>query len=199
MNKYFLQGNQVGFRQAEREDYTGAIPRWINDSEVTKFLYRGITPATVEESLKEFENLPNDKDSLTFSLCDKKSDRLIGTGGLYGINWISRHAELRILLGEKEYWGKGCGKEATMLLVAYGFERLNLNRVWLGVNVENKSAVETYLKSNFTNEGELRDEFFRNGRYYNVFRMSILKREYEEVKKSWPIYLAIKNQLLASE
>ncbi len=195
-SKYFLTGEKIALRSPEKSDYVESIVRWYNDHEVTKYLNRGINPYSVEDAAKDFESLAKETDGLTLSLCDLKSGKLIGIVGLHSQNWIARSTEFRILVGEKDFWGKGLGKEATMLMVAYAFERLNMHRVWLGVNAENKSAAETYLKTNFKIEGELREDFFRNGRFYNVLRMGLLRGEYEEVKKTWPIFSLIKGQLL---
>ena len=44
-----------------------------------------------------------------------------------------------------------------------------------------------YEKAGFVHEGELRDEVYRNSRYYNAIRMSVLRSEYDQVKSSWGI------------
>jgi RimJ/RimL family protein N-acetyltransferase len=119
----------------------------------------------------------SDKD-IVFAIVDKKTNEHIGNAGLYTINWLYRSAEYRIIIGEKKYWNKGYGAEAAGLIIDYGFNKLNLNKVWLGVNTENKGAVRSYIKSGFKEEGILRDEIYRNGRYYDAVRMSILRREF---------------------
>jgi lysyl-tRNA synthetase class I len=40
--------------------------------------------------------------------------------------------------------------------------------------------VKSYEKSGFKIEGILRDEMYRNGRYYDMIRMSVLRPEYEK-------------------
>jgi len=50
------------------------------------------------------------------------------------------------LVGEKEYWDKGYGQDATKLLLDYGFNLLNLNSVMLGTFSFNERAITVWLK-----------------------------------------------------
>lgn len=55
---------------------------------------------------------------------------------------------------------------------------MNLEKVWLGVNAANMAALSCYKKAGFQEEGILRKEVFRNNKYYDIIRMSILREEY---------------------
>jgi RimJ/RimL family protein N-acetyltransferase len=105
--------------------------------------------------------------------------RFIGIVGLYGINWLARNAEFRIFIGSIGERSKGYGTEATKQVVDYSFATLNLNKVWLGVNEQHKNAIRVYEKVGFIHEGTLRQAIYRNGRYFNAIRMSILREEWE--------------------
>jgi RimJ/RimL family protein N-acetyltransferase len=96
-----------------------------------------------------------------------------------------RTAEFRVFLGNKTFWNRGIGTESTKLMVVYGFEKMNLNRIWLGVNTENIGGVHAYEKAGFAKEGILRQEQYRNFRYYDVIRMSILRCEYEKIREGY--------------
>ena len=39
---------------------------------------------------------------------------------------------LGILIGEKSFWGQGCGQDAVRLLLDYAFNLFNLHSVMLG-------------------------------------------------------------------
>ncbi len=108
---------------------------------------------------------------------------MIGIAGLYDISWVPRSAEFRIAIGEKEFLGKGFGTEATNLIVKYAFEKLNLNRVHLGVNAEDERANKCYKKAGFFLEGTKREQVYRNGRYYDVNFYSILRSEQNRKQK----------------
>lgn len=177
MREPFLIGRQVYLRGLARTDLPFLV-KWLDDPDVTRLLFMGDRPSTIERLTEQWEQDTRSSKDVVFAVCVKKHDALIGTTGLYAINWVMRTAEFRIFLGEKRYWNRGIGTEVTKLLVAYGFEKLNLNRLWLGVNAENKGGVRAYEKAGFVREGILRQEQYRNFQYYDVIRMGLLRSEY---------------------
>ena len=50
----------------------------------------------------------------------------------------------------------------------YAFTVLNLYKLYLVVDTENKKAIHVYKKLGFEVEGELKHEFFSNGEYRNA-------------------------------
>lgn len=177
MRALFLVGRQVYLRGLEQADL-GAMVEWINDDEVTRLLYRGDRPAQLDLLVEEWERERRDPACTAFAVCDKQDDRFLGTTGLYGIHPIMRYAEFRVFIGDKAWWNRGIGTECARLMVVYGLEKLNLNKIWLGVNADNVGGVRAYEKAGFVHEGVLRQEQYRNLRYYDVVRMSILRSEY---------------------
>jgi len=115
---------------------------------------------------------------LAFVVVDRKTGKPVGCCGLYAIQWICRRADFRILIGEPSAWDKGFGSEAAQLTVAYGFDKLNLETIYLGVNVENERAIKSYENAGFVREGVRRKLIYRNGRYYDALMMSVLREEY---------------------
>jgi len=181
MKNQFTVGTKVYLRGVEKDDLRNMVS-WINDPEVTCYMIMGDRPTQLDLLIEEWETQIRNRNEIVFAVCDKKKDVMVGTTGLYSINWISRMAEYRIFIGDKNYWNKGIGTEVAKLLIEYGFKKLNLNKVWLGVNEENKGALRSYEKAGFIKEGVLRQEVFRNNEYYDAVRMSILKKEYLKLK-----------------
>ena len=175
----FITGEKIFLRAFTREDLRGPMLHWTDDEEVTRYMYRGWRPARIEELEAAYDRtIDSDKD-IEFAICDKKTEAPVGIAGLHDIDWFSRQAEFRIMIGDKSIWGKGYGTETAKLLLAYAFEKLNLNRVSLGVNAEDKRAIKCYEKAGFVHEGISREVVFRNNRYYDAVRMGILRREYK--------------------
>lgn len=181
MNEPFLIGTRVYVRALHRADLPSMIP-WINDQQVTRLLFTGDRPAILERLTEQWEGDLRSGTNIAFAACLQSDDQIIGTTGLYSVNWIARSAEFRVFIGAKDLWNQGIGTELTRLMAVYGFEKLNLNRVWLGVNADNLGGVRAYEKAGFTREGVLRQEQFRNNRYYDVVRMSMLRPEYERLR-----------------
>jgi ribosomal-protein-alanine N-acetyltransferase len=178
----FIEGEKIYLRGLEKRDLMGGMFQWANDCEVTYYMFMGAMPNILEELEKEYEQLVKSTRDVVFAIIDKESDVHIGNVGLYSIQWIGRSAELRIVIGEKEFWGRGYGTEATKLTVDYGFDKLNLNSIYLGVNAEHSGAIRAYESAGFIREGTMRQYIYRNGRYYDAIRMSILREEYYSLK-----------------
>jgi RimJ/RimL family protein N-acetyltransferase len=197
MKNSFLSARRLYLRGLTPEDLSGPMFQWGNDRLVTRYLIRGVFPANLSTLERDYAAMLANPREVELAIVTMDGDLHIGVVGLHNINPITHAAEFRILIGDTAYWGRGYGTEATRLTLAYGFELLNLHKIFLGVNSEHRAAVHAYEKSGFVREGELRDEIFRNGRYYHALRMSILEHEYREVKNSWDIASEIQRQLSA--
>ncbi|MHB8540303.1 MAG: GNAT family N-acetyltransferase [Candidatus Acidiferrales bacterium] len=181
MKTPFLAGSKVNLRSLERGDFQ-AMADWLNDDEVTRLLFMGLWPSNLELLTAQWERDRQSPEEVTFAVCDAKTGAFVGTTGLYRIQWVMRTAEFRIFLGDKTVWNRGFGTECATLMAGYGFEKLNLNKVWLGVNSENIGGVRAYERAGFVHEGILRQEQYRNFRYYDAIRMSMLRCEYEKLR-----------------
>jgi len=116
-------------------------------------------------------------DEVLWAIAEKDNDQCIGHVGLYDIDHRVRSAEFAIMIGEKSFWGKGLGKTITAAVLDYGFEQLNLHRIYLSVLSANERALCLYEKLGFKKEGVLRHDQFRNGQYLDVTIMGILEDE----------------------
>ena len=174
---YFKQGQKIGLRSFERDDLEH-FKKWFCDERVTEYLEMGsrpYTPKALELLYTEACESPN---AVAFIICDVKTGQAVGSAGLYLINWEARRAQYRILIGNSDFHGKGIGSEVNALIIDYGFKRLNLHNIYLGVNAENEKALKSYKKSGFVEEGRQRDFIFNNGRYYDCIVMSLLASDY---------------------
>ncbi len=177
MTTPFMAGRQVFLRGVQPADLS-KMAAWVDDPDVTRLLFRGLRPAHGPALAEELEREQRDPSTVNFAVCDLQDGSFIGTTGVFRIDWVMRHGEFRVFLGAKESWNRGIGTECAKLMVVYGIEKLNLNKVWLGVNAANIGGVRAYEKAGFVREGILRQEQYRNFEYYDVIRMSILRTEY---------------------
>lgn len=181
--KAFIRSSQIALHGLEPDNlHSQLMEEWLNDNDVTRLLFAGLYPADAKEIQKEWKQSVQNPNEIAFMVyfgAGPEPREFVGTVGLYVINWIARTAEFRIFLGDKNCWGRGAGTGATRLVLDYAFNKLNLQMVGLGVNTENKAAVRVYEKAGFVHEGRLRRVQYRNGRYYDVYRMSILQEEFD--------------------
>ena len=97
----------------------------------------------------------------------------IGTVFIKNIDIANSKGEFGIFIGEDFARGKGYGTIATRLIIKHCFEVLKLNRVYLSVLDNNKSAIQSYEKVGFKIEGLLRQDYIREGTKYDVIIMGI--------------------------
>ena len=178
----FIRGAKIYLRPLERADLTEAYLGWLNDAEVTRYLETGAFPATMHDLERFYQGVTGSTTEVIFAIADKKSHRHIGNVKLGPINWVHRRAMFGIMIGDKGFWGKGVGEEVTRLTVEYGFFRLNLHRIGLGVFEEHRPAVRCYQKIGFKVEGCLREQMFQGGKYKNHLWMGLLRSEYKPLK-----------------
>jgi RimJ/RimL family protein N-acetyltransferase len=173
----FRIGKRVYLRPLERED-AGVLAPWFNDPEVTRTLL-AFRPMSVGAEVEFLERLAKDETAVVLGIVLRAGDRLVGTVGLHKIDAGNRNAEFGIAVGDKRAQNKGCGTEATGLIVDYAFDTLNLNRVRLCVYANNPRGLHVYAKVGFVKEGVLRQEAYREGRYWDVIVMGLLRSEWE--------------------
>ena len=179
--QFFLAGEKIILKQVEIKDlknFSKLAVKWVNDGVVTYYLFTGQTPKNSEQIFNDFKKLLDSHENVIFLIVDKKTKKPIGYAGLYEINLTARKAEFRVFILEKSFWGRGLGTEVTELLTFYGFDRLNLNRIYLGFTADNKGAGKAYAKAGFKEEGILKQDIYRNSQYYDSIRMAVLRDEY---------------------
>jgi RimJ/RimL family protein N-acetyltransferase len=183
MEKVFLEGKRVYLRPLEREDLAGDYRNWINDHNVTRYIEAGTFPLTDDELESFFEFNLKSPNNILFAIVEKKTGRHIGNAQIKNINWVHRTASRGILIGEKSCWGKGYGLEVANLLAEYAFERLNLNKLKSSTCAANAAVQKLNERAGYTLEGEAREEFFCDGKYYNRANWGLLRSEHLANKK----------------
>ena len=178
MHHPFLIGNRIYLRNLEGADLEGPWLDWLNDYEITRFLETGSFPTTHEGIGRYYQDVVQNPNNVMLAIVDKASDGHIGNIKLGPINRFHRVADLAIMIGDKSCWGKGYGREAWELMVSYGFERLDLHKITLGVYADHHAAVKTYEKVGFKVEGTLGKHLFREGSYHDKYVMGLLREEY---------------------
>jgi ribosomal-protein-alanine N-acetyltransferase len=125
-------------------------------------------------SLQAPEKLPGLK---WWGIEHKAAGHLIGTCGYF--RWDQQHhrAEIGYDLCP-DVWGQGLMPEALRMLIRYGFEEMNLNRIEAMTHIENRRSQKVLLKLGFQKEGMLRAYFCREGIYHDQVQYSLLKREW---------------------
>jgi RimJ/RimL family protein N-acetyltransferase len=176
-HQYFLKGEKIKLRAIGKEEL-GLITRWLNNEEITHYMVYGQRPNNEEQVMEWFQREQFKPENVVFMIVDLNNEKPIGFLGLYNIDPVAHKAEFRILIGEENFLGKGYGTEATKLITFYGFDRLNLNRIYSGYVSENKKAEGAYKNAGYSQEGIFKDDVYRNGRYYDGIKIAISRKDF---------------------
>lgn len=169
----------VTFREIERNDLQ-EITKWRNDKSLIDLLGSPFRYINSEVDQFWFDNYLKDRaNNVRLAIYCEEKKIVIGAVYLTNIDWISRSSELSIWIGNSDYQGKGIGKMAVQVILKHAFQNLNLYRVYLTLLRTNNRAKKLYVSSGFMSEGVQRSAIYKNGSYYDVEMMSILKVEYD--------------------
>jgi RimJ/RimL family protein N-acetyltransferase len=177
--KDLYRGSLVRLSDEPPEVLAKAFVQWAQDTEQHRLA--GDDPAQLWSQKVQAEfaeqqfNAPQRVQFLIRTLAD---DQLIGSVDLSVDSWIHADAWLGISIGDRNYWGKGCGSDAVRLILQYGFLELNLRRISLGLHAYNERALKSYEKNGFKLEGRVRGEGLRDGIHYDGLYMGILREEW---------------------
>lgn len=151
--------------------------KWEQQDYIKEFLTIN-KERTYEEVVREFILREQDSSNEQYTIILKNKP----IGRVY-LSKISKEFDsmdiTRIYIGEKEYLGKGYGREAMELLLNYCFNDLKMERVSLDHYTGN-IAGNLYLKLGFKYEGIMRNAAKRDNEYYDLHLMSMLREEYEK-------------------
>ena len=123
-------------------------------------------------------------DEINLAICVKGSDKHVGNIYLRQINWVSRHAQLEMFIGEPEERSKGYGQSAIRQLLSYAFKDLGLKRIYLDALTDNHAAIHTYEKCGFRVEGRLKNHAFKQGGWKDLVFMGICAEDHTAYKDS---------------
>ncbi|MFL5798055.1 MAG: GNAT family N-acetyltransferase [Actinomycetota bacterium] len=142
---------------------------------------QGSRPLSTAEARTRLEHWRDDwPSSVGFAVRALEDDRLLGLTRLYDVQPLHRTAMLGISLGRTGEWGRGYGTDASKVTIRYGFQELNLHRIWLDVFGYNDRAAALYRRLGFTEEGRLREHLERDGRHHDVVLMGLLRSEWAQ-------------------
>lgn len=179
---YSLRGDRVHLRILERADIP-TTTAWLNSDYISDIM--GYLPVmSLEQQYEWYDKLKNDCRRYVFTIRMNSDNRHIGNAALGNVDMLHRHAMFSIFLTAKQDQSKGLGSEAAWLILGFGFERLNLNKVYLRTSLRFQQAVRMYEKLGFIREGVLRQHSYANGAYEDKVMFSMLRLEYDESKRA---------------
>jgi RimJ/RimL family protein N-acetyltransferase len=149
-----IWGDRVGLRKFEDRMSDAEIARlyrWSTDEQVLRWSGGSPTGLSEEDFADQLrgERLYGPSNRRAFLIFTREDLQLIGRLGIFGIDWDKRQGELGIVIGEKEYWGHGYGRDAIATLLRHIFSSSSLQRVYLYTFANNLRAQRCFTAAGF--------------------------------------------------
>jgi RimJ/RimL family protein N-acetyltransferase len=171
-----LNNQTINLRAIEISDLE-LIQRWRNMSSIQPFVreYR-------EMAFKNVENWYNsivDNREFMFFIIEDQKKLPIGVAGLTYIDWLNKHADLHLGLYEKPWGDESYGKITVNMILNYGFNFLNLNKIYAEIYSIDDAKLKLFSNCNFKQDAILREHYYYKGKYQDSHILSILKSEFK--------------------
>lgn len=151
----------------------------MNDPEVNRYLETRFLPQSLEALQRYWQEHRDDTASPWFAICLLADGRHIGNIKLGPINWLHRHADLSLFIGDSSCWGKGFASEAIAVLRDWAFSELDMQKLNAGIYAGNVGSRRAFEKCGFSLEGTLRDEVMSCGNRIDLWRMGLPRSLWE--------------------
>jgi RimJ/RimL family protein N-acetyltransferase len=188
MGALVRSGNLVSLR-AHVPENRAAFQRWYADEEIARLLRHDQRPLNEIQSRGYFDTiiLPMSAHGTCYAIHERVGDRLIGTTALTDFVGVPKPSALfRIVIGEKDCWGKGYGTEATRLVLEEAFHRHRCGEVRLEVFRHNQRAIAAYERVGFRRIGSHVELVGRERFELHVIEMAISPEELENIDSQSP-------------
>jgi [ribosomal protein S5]-alanine N-acetyltransferase len=151
-----------------RPEHVGAeYVKWLNDPEAVR--YTEVSGNHIVDTTKDYVLESNlSQRSAMWRIC-VDDDSHIGNIRLSNINLRHGRAEVALLVGRKEYWGKGIGTKAISLVSSYAFTKMGLDKLSAGMIVGNVGSFRAFLKAGYEHEATLKKHVISENAREDVF------------------------------
>jgi ribosomal-protein-alanine N-acetyltransferase len=164
-SKPLVEGSQIYLRKVALSDVNDDYHRWMNDPEVTQFLEVRNARRTHQDILDYVKSVLKKSEDVFLAICVKETGQHIGNIKLGPVNQTHSFAHIGLLIGEKNFWGKGLATEAISLVVQYAFNTLKLHKVLAGCYANNAASARAFEKAGFTREGLQKSQWLCGSQY----------------------------------
>jgi RimJ/RimL family protein N-acetyltransferase len=176
-----IHGKLVKLRAIERADLSHIIS-WRNDPDIYR-QYIEYEPLSMAKQERWFESIlahPTEKNFI-ISLPNNEPIGMIGLGN---IDERSRVGEaIRFIMGDKKYRLMGHAVEGLFLMLRYGFDHLNLHKIYATDLGTNTKMISMHKQFGFIQEAVLREHVFHEGEYIDLAIMGLLRPDFEKASK----------------
>lgn len=175
-----LEGRLVRLAPLTQRHVTAKYVAWLNDPEVNRHLEIRFAEQTAE-SVRDFVSKAAANPAVhLFAMEALTTGCHIGNIKLECSRPEHGRGEISLLIGDREFWGRGIGTEAIDLVAGYGFEHLHLHKLTSGCYSVNPASGRAFEKAGFHREAVLVGHYFCAGEWVDRWVYARFTRESQE-------------------
>ena len=168
----------IKLRELKAEDIE-MVRNWRNSKEVSQYMYTE-NQITSEQQKKWFEKISKDANAKYWII--EYEDKPLGLVSITEISKVFDSCFWAFYLGDSSVHGAGIGSKIEYNILKYVFEELGLNKLRCEVLTTNPSVIAMHEKFGFRREAYYREHVMKDGQYFDVVGLAMLKREWNMVK-----------------
>jgi RimJ/RimL family protein N-acetyltransferase len=178
--RQFLIGKRVSLHGLRECDLKADAPyySWLEDLSLDQYTERSYFPNSEKRMMEYYDRSTQNSSLILLGIFDNATDKHIGNITFQDINWLNRRAFIAYLLGDADYAGKGIVTEAVLMMMYYGFNRLNFNRIYGGVSALHGASMKVCEKVGLKEEGRMRQHLLRNGEFSDSIVVGAIRDEW---------------------
>lgn len=171
-----LESENIVLRNFEKTD-ANRLASLANNKNISQNLRDGFPhPYTLEDAESFLQKYRYQDIESVFAI--EYNGEYVGNIGLVpGQDVYRRSAELGYFIGEP-YWNKGITTKAVNLITEYGFNKLDLVRIFAGVFEYNIPSQRVLEKCGFQREGILRKSVVKKNKIWDEYRYAKINPKY---------------------
>jgi RimJ/RimL family protein N-acetyltransferase len=169
-----IDGERIYLRELRQADVTESYCRWMNDPQITQYTDSRGHQYSMESLRKYVKDKQENSKEMLMAIFVKNSDCHIGNIKLGPINLIDQNADIGILIGEREFWGKGYATEAIGLIKKHAFNVLGLHKLTAGSISLNTGSVKAFQNNDFKIEGVREKHVFIKGSFVDGILLGLV-------------------------
>lgn len=174
-----MESRNLIIRPTVFDDCTDFL-KWETDNDVIQY-FNISEGQTYEDIVTRFVRNEDDPTKMQYTIILKTENKPIGRIVISKLNREEDSLDIyRIYIADTEKRNKGYGREALYALLEYCFINLHMERVSCYHFKGNNIAAHLFGSMGFQNEGVARSGSKKDGKYYDLQFMSILRSEFFE-------------------
>ena len=172
-----------------KEENLEQIMKWRTNPEVSQYMFTD-PELDIEKQLHWFKTKVCNNDKEKYWIVNVENMN-IGLVCIYNIDLVNKRVYWAYYIGDNRFKGKGVGKQIELNILKHVFEKMRFNKVCCEVFCFNEMVIQLHEKFGSKVEGILRKHIYKNGKFYDIVTMGILKEEWDKIKHTFDIMKVI--------